>query len=294
MVWLQRGLCGLDFKRQTNAIGALFLLLSFIAMVYGFVMMSNPEGIAGPSFFLDSTTTTTTTTPSGLNDSQIAANETISGNQTLVNALLNVDLTASESDLDRQKNEEIAVAQDEETADRIENGDIASDERKHYESVLRHIQNQGMELIIGSIISMILCVMLIIGSKQDKSIWFVPWMTEQAIGLVVLAVVGLSKLIGGRVQASAGFVVLFMILYIIFVLCTYAVMSHFMMLRKMKQHSRDIISSVMQGSGYQTGVNYDRLRDELGQARELQEVGPPTLRNGPDNSKKDDLLYFSI
>jgi len=52
-------------------------------MVYGFVMMSNPEGIAGPSFFLDSTTTTTTT-PSGLNDSQIAANETISGNQTLV------------------------------------------------------------------------------------------------------------------------------------------------------------------------------------------------------------------
>ena len=48
------------------------------------------------------------------------------------------------------------------------------------------------------------------------------------------------------------------------------------------------------GSGYQTGVNYDRLRDELGQARELQEVGPPTLRNGPDNSKKDDLLYFSL
>ena len=58
--------------------------------------------------------------------------------------------------------------------------------------------------------------------------------------------------IGGRVQASAGFVVLFMILYIFFVLCTYAVMSHFMMLRKMKQHSRDIISSVMQGNAQGT------------------------------------------
>ncbi len=54
------------------------------------------------------------------------------------------------------------------------------------------------------------------------------------------------------------------------------------------------IDDVLLGSGYQTGVNYDRLRDELGQARELQEVGPPTLRNGPDSSKKDDLLYFSI
>jgi len=46
--------------------------------------MSNPEGIAGPSFFPGHDSTTTTTTPSGLNESQIAANETISGNQTLV------------------------------------------------------------------------------------------------------------------------------------------------------------------------------------------------------------------
>ena len=48
------------------------------------------------------------------------------------------------------------------------------------------------------------------------------------------------------------------------------------------------------GNGYQTGVNYDRLRDELGPARELQEVGPTNVRTGPDPAKRDDLLYFSI
>jgi hypothetical protein len=31
----------------------------------------------------------------------------------------------------------------------------------------------------------------------------VPWLTEQATGLIVVAVVGLSKLVGGRIQVEA-------------------------------------------------------------------------------------------
>jgi hypothetical protein len=50
----------------------------------------------------------------------------------------------------------------------------------------------------------------------------------------------------------------------------------------------------MLGGGYKTGVNYDQLRDELGQAQELQEVGPTSMTSGPDKNKRDDLLYFSI
>ena len=58
----------------------------------------------------------------------------------------------------------------------------------------------------------------------------------------------------------------------------------------------NLVGVTIVGNGYQTGVNYDRLRDELGQARELQEVGPTTsMSPGPDGkNKRDDLLYFSI
>ena len=49
------------------------------------------------------------------------------------------------SELDREKEEEVSVAGDPETAEKIEIGEIASDERKHYNSMIQHVQNQGME-----------------------------------------------------------------------------------------------------------------------------------------------------
>ena len=74
-----------------------------------------------------------------------------------------------------------------------------------------------------------------------------PWLTEQVTGLIIFAVVGLSELMKNQVQATAGYIVLFMLLFFINSFFTYAVMSHLMMLRRLKQHSKDIINSVMQG-----------------------------------------------
>ena len=76
---------------------------------------------------------------------------------------------------------------------------------------------------------------------------FVPWLTEQVTGLTIFAVVGLSELMKNQVQATAGSIVLFLLLFFINLFFTYAVMSHLMMLRRLKQHSKDIINSVMQG-----------------------------------------------
>jgi hypothetical protein len=80
-------------------------------------------------------------------------------------------------------------------------------------------------------------------------------LTEQATGLVIIAFVGLTKLIGGRLGVKAGFVVLYLILFLFLAFMWYAVMSHFMMLRKMKQHSRDIINSVMQGTQHSSSAD---------------------------------------
>ena len=37
---------------------------------------------------------------------------------------------------------------------------------------------------------------------QEKSIYFVPWLTEQTTGLIVVAIVGLIKLLGGTIQVK--------------------------------------------------------------------------------------------
>ena len=47
--------------------------------------------------------------------------------------------------MDREKAEEISLAENPETAEKIENDQIASEERKHYNNMLQHVQNQGME-----------------------------------------------------------------------------------------------------------------------------------------------------
>jgi predicted carbohydrate-binding protein with CBM5 and CBM33 domain len=54
-------------------------------------------------------------------------------------------LTSVGNNFDREQKEEISVAEDEQTVERIEDGDIASAERKRNETILNHIRNQGTE-----------------------------------------------------------------------------------------------------------------------------------------------------
>ena len=148
---------------------------------------------------------------------------------------------------------------------------------------------------------MIISIMLYMGAKQNKSLYFVPWLTENVIGLCA----GITHAL---IMAMSGFLVnAHVIRYVLIgflivslsTFCIYSVLSHFLLLRKMKKHSKEIINSVMSGNGYQT-TNYDRMTEELG--REMTVISPGSGRGRagagqqPEDkmADRDDVLYFSL
>merc|ERR1712080_531331 len=76
---------------------------------------------------------------------------------------------------------------------------------------------------------------------------------------------------------------MFVVLYMVGGYCMYSVASYHGILRRMNQHSREIISSVSQG-GFQSGMNYQRLEEECWQSQpnivsEFRETGPGLVRD---------------
>jgi phosphoglycerate-specific signal transduction histidine kinase len=85
---------------------------------------------------------------------------------------------------------------------------------------------------------------------QGKSLYFVPWLTEQIIALCVGATTSLIMALGGtlgHVTVVGG--VIMLLVFLLDVFFVYSIFSHFILLRRMKRHSKEIISSVMQGKG---------------------------------------------
>ena len=90
--------------------------------------------------------------------------------------------------------------------------------------------------------------MLFLGAKQGKSLFFIPWLTEQIIALSAGIIHGLIMAMGGfLMDIKVLEIILVMVIFVISSFMIYSVLSHFFILRKMKQHSQDIINSVMTG-----------------------------------------------
>ena len=102
--------------------------------------------------------------------------------------------------------------------------------------------------MIGAVVSTAVSVMLFQGSKEGKSIYFVPWLSEQIIALCVGVIQGLIMAMSGlfvQISPLHGFIAALVLTINCFMI--YCVLSHFFLLRKMKQHSKNIINSVMNG-----------------------------------------------
>ncbi len=83
---------------------------------------------------------------------------------------------------------------------------------------------------------------------QNKSLYFVPWLTEQfialSVGVVTTVILALGNQLGHVSATHGAFVVLIFLLNAFFI---YSVMSHFVLLRRMKRHTREIINTVVSG-----------------------------------------------
>ena len=103
-------------------------------------------------------------------------------------------------------------------------------------------------MVVTCLVSCIISILLFIGARHGRSLYFVPWLTEQVIALAVGSIQGLLMAMGGlllHVSVAHGFIAFF--IFAISCLFIYSVTSHFMLLRAMKKHSKEIINSVMAG-----------------------------------------------
>jgi len=173
----------------------------------------------------------------------------------------------------------------------IANGTVSPKEMHHYKDGLFRTQKAGMKSLLVCLTSMIVSILLYIGAKHSRSLYFVPWLTEQVIAICTGVMYSVIMAIGGFLNnIGAWHFIIWAIIFAINVTFVHSVISHFILLRKMKRHSKEIIQSVMNGNGYQT-TNYDRMTEDIG--REMTTV-PPIRERDNQNTNRDDVLYFSI
>eukprot|EP00093_Oithona_nana_P000456 00456.XXX_1685_2500_1 [CDS] Oithona nana genome sequencing. len=216
-MWMKKGCCGLvDLRTQTMVIAGLYTLLALIGMIYGFVMIQNPEK-----------------TFNGSHDIEEVIHEEVEAEEGV-------------ADLENLENDE------ENTTDQIlmdlANGTMDPKAEKYKELGLLRIQKHGIKVVVTCLVSCIISILLFIGARHGRSLYFVPWLTEQVIALAVGSIQGLLMAMGGlllHVSVVHGFIAFF--IFTISCLFIYSVTSHFMLLRAMKKHSKEIINSVMAG-----------------------------------------------
>lgn len=271
MHWVKKGLCGISLKKHTYCVVSLDMVISIAMMVLGFVVILYPERyISHPD--------------ESFHHPQIEVQEVTERftNQTTPD----MSTAFNKSEVEHNEKEKIptgAVEKD-------------SDEDFHHSERLKDLQDEGVEVIITAMVTVVTTIMLVLGVRKNKSVFFVPWLAENVAGLVVAVGVSVIRLLSGTARSVPATIVGLVVIIPAYSYLVFGVASLYVMVRRMKQHSHQIISSVMQGSAsYQDGVNVDRLPsvDEIGKEMQAFPANTATRMNdGVD--RRDDVLYFSI
>jgi len=264
MKWLKKGFCGTSLKKHTYFVASLDMAISLGAMILGFVVILYPARY-------------------------VSQPDIVSSDSTQVQIDMEEKFSNETSDL-------LAAASNITEVDEIEDGEISSAETHHYRERLKDIQDEGVEVIITAMVTIVTTVLLVLGARKNKSVYFVPWLAENVTAIVIAVGMAVIKLLSGTSKSVTGTVIGLLIFIPLYSYLVFGVASYYVTLRRMKQHSHQIISSVMQGGGsYQDGVNFDRLPsvDDIGKEMQALPANTATrINEGAD--RRDDVLYFSI
>ncbi|CAB4068816.1 unnamed protein product [Lepeophtheirus salmonis] len=161
-------------------------------------------------------------------------------------------------------------------------------------NIIRHIQDEGVLTSIGSLISFILASFLFYGASKNQAMWMIPWIAQQLIELTVAFFFKVIRGIKYFNSTSILYWIGLMMFYYISIIFIYAVMSHFVLIRTMKKHSREVINSVMQGEhGYSNGFKFEVLSEEMSSGKELDLI-QRTNTSMESIEKRDKVMYFSL
>ena len=96
-------------------------------------------------------------------------------------------------------------------------------------------------------VTIVVTLLLVHGVASNKSIYLLPWLAESVTGMVISFGVATVQLLAGTSSSVAGSLVFILVVIPCYGYWVFGVASLFVMLRRMKKHTREIISSVMQG-----------------------------------------------
>ena len=214
-------------------------------MIYGFVMIQNPEKTFNGSHDIEEVIHEEVEAEEGVADLENLEND----EENTTDQIL-MDLANGTMDPKAEKYKELGLL-------RIQKHGIKgihfnyffkTEKEKHICFDAEFIKIYFFPVVVTCLVSCIISILLFIGARHGRSLYFVPWLTEQVIALAVGSIQGLLMAMGGlllHVSVVHGFIAFF--IFTISCLFIYSVTSHFMLLRAMKKHSKEIINSVMAG-----------------------------------------------
>jgi len=233
----------LDLKQQVIIIALTYCIVSIIGISIGFLLYLHPE-----KFEYEVKKTDQPGTDSPIYD-DATVTLSFSQNDTETN------LDDLEEDIENQDEDDIGVEYHKE-----------DDDLKRRIS-MQHLENEGLEAIVGSFLKLLCSVILFQGVRNSRHLFLLPWLVEESIEMITGIVFFILQESSSDRWSPLSFL-LGLIFYILGGYFLYSVASYYDILRRRKNNSDIIVQSVSQGvtGGHQAGMNYQRLEEEAWQS----------------------------
>jgi len=240
---LKKGIFGTDLKQQVIIIALTYCIVSIIGISIGFLLYLHPEKFEYEVKKPDQPGT----------DSPIYDDATVTLSFSQNDTETNLD--DLEEDIENQDEDDIGVEYHKE-----------DDDLKRRIS-MQHLENEGLEAIVGSFLKMLCSVILFQGVRISRHLFLLPWLVEESIEMITGIVFFILQESSSDRWSPLSFL-LGLIFYILGGYFLYSVASYYDILRRRKNNSDIIVQSVSQGvtGGHQAGMNYQRLEEEAWQS----------------------------
>lgn len=243
---LKKGIFGTDLKQQVIIIALTYCIVSIIGISIGFLLYLHPE-----KFEYE---------PSRKNDQQPITDSPIYDDATVT---LNFGKNETETDL--EDFEEDIESQEEDDEIGVEYQEEDNDLKRRISK--QHLENEGLEAIVGSFLKLLCSMILFQGIRNSKHLFLLPWLVEESIEMITGIIFFILQESSSDRWSPLSFL-LGLIFYMLGGYFLYSVASYYDILRRRKNNSDIIVQSVSQGvtGGYQDGMNYQRLEEEAWQS----------------------------
>jgi len=243
---LKKGIFGTELKQQVIIIALTYCIVSIIGISIGFLLYLHPE-----KFEYE---------PSRKNDQQPMTDSPIYDDATVT---LNFGKNETETDL--EDFEEDIESQEEDDEIGVEYQEEDNDLKRRISK--QHLENEGLEAIVGSFLKLLCSMILFQGIRNSKHLFLLPWLVEESIEMITGIIFFILQESSSDRWSPLSFL-LGLIFYMLGGYFLYSVASYYDILRRRKNNSDIIVQSVSQGvtGGYQDGMNYQRLEEEAWQS----------------------------